>query len=368
MYRELILSISRLTDRRGNKRRNKRRNMILAALLEDPRLSYRLKCELRCELKRTRKLVKKVRRHRNKAVAHKDERTALGEDALPNLELAKIEKLIATLQDVHRRHRGEAMGRGVEEYGTHTPGGVEKVVKRLEEASALAWIFGHANRTDEDKLRDWDDAREVLFPGTRPREPVDGSSTEDTEDGESPEVLKEMRRIISQSPSALDFDNVQGYQASSEVDRVRAWAREMRCQGHRIQDDRIVAVPERDQPPDCLVCLDDEQVGVEVTTLWEPGESLWPLDEFKSRLLKQVTDKDDKASRDLDGQFLIIRIASELYELHSEHLDEITLPKPRNLDRVYILAGYQGAPSGEGRYLLSRVCFDDASSTSQDSP
>ena len=114
----------------------KHRNLTLAALLDDPRLSGQLRCELRCELKHIQKLklVKEVRERRNRVVAHSDERIALGEDALPILQVAKIEKIISRLQDVHRRHRGASMGSDVSHYGTYTLRGVKNLVKRLEQS------------------------------------------------------------------------------------------------------------------------------------------------------------------------------------------------------------------------------------------
>ena len=130
---ELIMTISRLTDRPKS---GERQTLTLAALLDDTRLSGQLRCELRCELKRIRRLkqVDKIRKHRNRVVAHSDKRTVLGKDALPILQSAKIQEIISRLQDVHRKHRVESMGSGVlGGYGTHTVAGVESVVKRLEE-------------------------------------------------------------------------------------------------------------------------------------------------------------------------------------------------------------------------------------------
>ena len=163
MGSEIILSISRLTD---SPEMGKHRNLTLAALLDDPRLSGQLRCELRCELKHIQKLklVKEVRERRNRVVAHSDERIALGEDALPILQLAKIEKIISRLQDVHRRHRGASMGSDVSHYGTHTLRGVKNLVKRLEQSERASLIFAQVNRSDEEKLRDWDEARRVFFP------------------------------------------------------------------------------------------------------------------------------------------------------------------------------------------------------------
>ena len=144
----------------------KHQNLTLAALLDDARLSGRLRCELRCELKRIQRLkqVKKLREYRNRAVAHSDKRTALDKDALPILQPAKIEEIISRLQAVHRRHRGASMGSHVSHYGTHTLRNVENLVKRLEESEQASRIFVEGDRGDEDKLRDWDEARRLFFP------------------------------------------------------------------------------------------------------------------------------------------------------------------------------------------------------------
>ena len=164
----IILSISRLTD---PPEKGEHRNLTLAALLDDTRLSGQLRCELRCELKRIRRLkqVDKIRKHRNRVVAHSDKRTALGKDALPILQSAKIQDIISRLRDVHRKHRIESMGIDVPGgYGTHTVRGVENVVKRLEESEKASLIFQKREKSDEDKLRDWDKARDVFYPLGRP--------------------------------------------------------------------------------------------------------------------------------------------------------------------------------------------------------
>ena len=158
---ETILSISRLTD---PPKMGKHRTLTPAALLDDPRLPDQLRCELGSELKSLRKAVKKIRRHRNTVVAHRDRRTALGEDTLPTLQMRQIADIISRLQDVHRKHRVACMGISVSEYGTHTLRGVERLVARLERSDRVRLIFAKAERSDEDKLRDWDAARRVFFP------------------------------------------------------------------------------------------------------------------------------------------------------------------------------------------------------------
>lgn len=160
----IILSISRLTD---PPEMRKRRNLTLEALLDDPRLSGQLRSELERGLASIRKTVEKIRKHRHRVLAHKDERTALGQDPLPKLQLDQIEDIIARLQDVHRRHRAACMGSHVLQYGTHTLGGVEKLVRLLEQSERVRQIFAHANRSDGDKLRDWDRARREFFPMRR---------------------------------------------------------------------------------------------------------------------------------------------------------------------------------------------------------
>ena len=157
---EIILSISRLTDRPGS---GKRENLTLEALLADPRLPGKLKCELEHQLRIIRESAEEIRKHRNKVVAHRDRPTALGEDTLLTLQVRPIADLIRRLQDVHRKHRRECMGSSVSEYGTHTHRGVKNLVKRLEQSERASLIFAHTNRSDEGKLRDWDVARQVFF-------------------------------------------------------------------------------------------------------------------------------------------------------------------------------------------------------------
>ena len=56
------------------------------------------------------------------------------------------------------------MGSHVSHYGTHTHRGVENLVTRLEQSERAGLIFAQANRSDEGKLRDWDEARRLFFP------------------------------------------------------------------------------------------------------------------------------------------------------------------------------------------------------------
>ena len=161
MVSEIILSISRLTD---PPKLGERQTLSLKALFDDPRLPGQLRRKLGCELKSLRKAVRKIRKHRNRVVAHRDGRTALGKDALPILQVGQIGDIISRLQNVHREHRRASMGISVSEYGTHTHRGVERLITRLEQSERARGIFAHVKRSDEDKLRDWDDARRVFFP------------------------------------------------------------------------------------------------------------------------------------------------------------------------------------------------------------
>ena len=158
---EIILSISRLTDA---PEMGKHQNLTLRTLLDDPRLPPQLGCELGSELESIRVLTEDLRKHRNRVIAHKDGRTALGEDALPILRLDQIRDIIPRLQDIHRKHRVVCMERSVSEYGTHTLRSVDNLIKRLEQSEKARLIFAQAKRSDEGKLRDWDRARRVFFP------------------------------------------------------------------------------------------------------------------------------------------------------------------------------------------------------------
>ena len=59
------------------------------------------------------------------------------------------------------------MGSDVLQYGTHTVGGVEKLVTLLEQLERVRLIFAHASRSDGDKPQDWDRARREFFPMRR---------------------------------------------------------------------------------------------------------------------------------------------------------------------------------------------------------
>ncbi len=161
MISAIVLSISRLTD---SSKMGGHRNQTLSALLDDPRLPERLRRELGFEMESVLELAEEIRKHRNRVVAHRDAPTAVGEAARPVLRLDEIGEIIPRLQDIHRKHRATCMGKSVSEYGTHTLRGVEHLVKCLEQSEQARLLFAQSNRSDEDKLRDWDAAERVFFP------------------------------------------------------------------------------------------------------------------------------------------------------------------------------------------------------------
>ena len=61
------------------------------------------------------------------------------------------------------------MGSHVSHYGTRTVRNVENLVKRLEESEQASRIFVEGDRSDEDKLRDWDEASAFILPLPKPR-------------------------------------------------------------------------------------------------------------------------------------------------------------------------------------------------------
>ncbi len=80
------------------------------------------------------------------------------------------------------------------------------------------------------------------------------------------EVLEEMLRIAEKSsPHSPYLDNIHGHQELAEVEKVQDWAKEMEKCGHSVSEIR----PNLDDPPDVLVEIDGELVGIEVTDLVE---------------------------------------------------------------------------------------------------
>ena len=84
--------------------------------------------------------------------------------------------------------------------------------------------------------------------------------------------LEEMKRIAEKSrPHSPYFDNIHGYQDLAEIEKVKDWALEMEKHGYSICKIRpnLDAAGNQDDPPDALIEMDGQLVGIEVTDLME---------------------------------------------------------------------------------------------------
>ena len=87
--------------------------------------------------------------------------------------------------------------------------------------------------------------------------------------------LEEMKRIAEKSrPHSPYFDNIHGYQDLAEIEKVKDWALEMEKHGYSICKIRpnLDAAGNQDDPPDALIEMGGQLVGIEVTDLMEVRE------------------------------------------------------------------------------------------------
>jgi hypothetical protein len=133
LVRDIILSISRLTDPKGG---GSRSNLVLEKLLDDALLDGKgsLRDELRDELEQIRVLASPIRDHRNKAVAHLDLAVAMENKRLPQLPRRTVDEVIARMQGVHGRHHLELYGSDLH-YELQPLGSVEVLVRALDDAA-----------------------------------------------------------------------------------------------------------------------------------------------------------------------------------------------------------------------------------------
>ena len=219
---------------------------------------------------------------------------------------------------------------------------------------------------------------------------------------EPPDWLKSLHQIISKDarsrfPRSPYWKGIREFQAASELEMVEDWAVEMESKGHSISDIRS----NKDDPPDVLLRMDGNLVGVEVTVLVRPKppeeavvvydagkiESLtveqanrrfpgkdhshfalegspWTLEDFRDFVMRIVAVKDKKGRRKLrereaqsgedvpdchlDQQFLLI-FTNETYlqDCLEEYVSKTPLPASTTFDRIFLM-GYE-SPKGIDR-------------------
>jgi len=206
---------------------------------------------------------------------------------------------------------------------------------------------------------------------------------------------------------------------AAELDATRCWAEEMNERGWRIrinairpnrgQASKTSGKPMKLAPPDCLAEMDgDKTIGIEVSMLvhpqakhywnlrpsvreipWieEPGPHVldqwegkplppntyeWTLEELQKAVGDIVKNKsgkiENKRARDpsvlsrLSQLFLVIPMDEEWldgtlgedeYWTVEDQIFEV--PRPRNIDGVYVVGDYRPGRSGHGHYPVSEV-------------
>src|SRR5438552_2291692 len=135
MVRDVILSISRLTDRPKSVRGEA--NLVLSTLLEDPRLANRpeLMEQLKSGIDEAKRLAQPIRQHRDRYIAHFDQATAIGapDDPLPPVPGSSVDELIAQIEAVCHRYRSELDAVDCS-FELSTLGGFDALLRVLEEA------------------------------------------------------------------------------------------------------------------------------------------------------------------------------------------------------------------------------------------
>ena len=180
------------------------------------------------------------------------------------------------------------------------------------------------------------------------------------------ETAEEFAESDRKRGHATFFHTPQKYKRLEEVSDTRAWAEEMNKRGFQIDLDTIR--PNPTDPPDVFAEMDGKRIGVEVTELVDeeairahpkvpryqgPGHFRkhfpdspivkWSPAKLERYLWKIVQKKDMAArSPSVSEQFLLI-VTDEPWFIHAgstvlpEYLEIVKLPRPRNLDGVYIM-------------------------------
>ena len=215
-------------------------------------------------------------------------------------------------------------------------------------------------------------------------------------EGELPDWLKSSHQISSKDaksryPRSPYGEGIREFQAPSEMDMVKDWAKEMAQREHSISNIRS----NDDDPPDILIKMDGNCVGVEVTVLVRPKSAEeavvvyndrdgkiepltveqanrrfpgkdhshfaregnpWALEDFQEFVRQIVVGKDKKGrrkieereardgkgalDRHLNQQFLLI-FTNETYLQYrlEEYVSKTPLPDSTIFDRIFVM-GY----------------------------
>lgn len=137
---QLMLSISRITDPAES---SGRRNVSFAALLEDPRVAANLPLQdvLTRLVANVTMHAGPIRRYRNRAIGHLDQKAAFGHEPLPNVSLSLFEQVLESLTEIHLKYSVEILDRGAS-YDIHPLKSAEALVELLELApTRKEWVL-----------------------------------------------------------------------------------------------------------------------------------------------------------------------------------------------------------------------------------
>jgi hypothetical protein len=143
---DVVLRVSRLVDT------PRQENLTINILLRDPGLATKpdIEAELERAIKEARDKADKMRRHRNKTIAHLDYGTAVRTaKPLPTVVNREIVEALRALEAVYRLYRQRLHDTDID-FTAHIPGDASALVRTL--AAAEGWEL-RREKEDLDKLR-----------------------------------------------------------------------------------------------------------------------------------------------------------------------------------------------------------------------
>ena len=172
---------------------------------------------------------------------------------------------------------------------------------------------------------------------------------------------------------ATGFHAPRKYKWCAEVSSVRSWVEERNKRGWKIVLDSIQK--NRESYPDCLARMDGKEIGIEVTEMVDrnaigkqPSNLAYqgpehflhhfvdpPIVKWNSakieRHLQEIVQRKDMRVWSRNRSLFLLIVADEPWldgDTLDKYLDGIELPRPRNLDGVYVMRDYVPNASGDG--------------------
>ena len=84
----------------------------------------------------------------------------------------------------------------------------------------------------------------------------------------------------------------------------------------------------------------------------------WPFDKFREALAERVRDKDMRSrDRSLNMQFLLVLTDEQDLDEQTlaRYLGEVSVPRLRNFDAIYLMGSYVPSSEAKGHYPLFEV-------------